>query len=120
MSEEIILKLVALCGSAIFLIVGLIQLRWPPKKINHVYGYRTPRSMKNMDTWVEANRFSSLMMVRLGMYMLFGGIVIAFLPQMHPTVYVGYILLVLPVAITMLVATEKHLKNVFDDHGQRR
>ncbi len=31
---------------AIFIIAGLIMLIFPPKKINSLYGYRTPRSMK--------------------------------------------------------------------------
>lgn len=120
MSEDTILKLVTVFSSAILLIVGLVQLRWPPKKINSFYGYRTPRSMRNQDTWVEANRFSSLLLVRLGMYLLFGGIVVAFLPTMHPMVYIAYLLLVLPMAIVLLVATERHLKNVFDERGLRK
>jgi hypothetical protein len=31
----------------------------PPKGINALYGYRTFRSMKNIDLWKEANQYSS-------------------------------------------------------------
>lgn len=31
----------------------------PPKKINHWYGYRTPRSMRSSEAWHFANRYSS-------------------------------------------------------------
>ena len=31
-------------------------LKKPPRKINSIYGYRTPRSMKDQETWDLANR----------------------------------------------------------------
>ncbi len=41
-----------------FVIIGLplYFLKRPPKKINGIYGYRTPRSMKNQEAWDLANR----------------------------------------------------------------
>ena len=36
--------------------IGLSFLKKPPKDINGAYGYRTPMSMKNQDTWDFAHR----------------------------------------------------------------
>ena len=36
---------------AIMFIVGRMMCKHCPKRINSVIGYRTTRSMKNMDTW---------------------------------------------------------------------
>ena len=52
----------------ILLILGIIFYKFPPKKINSVYGYRTPRSMTNQDTWDSANTFSSIWMIRFAVF----------------------------------------------------
>lgn len=43
----------------LILVLAVLFKRFPPKKINHIYGYRTPRSMKNQEAWDCANRYSS-------------------------------------------------------------
>lgn len=48
----------------IFFITGLITYYFPPKKINHLYGYRTPRSMKNQQNWDIAQQFSTNKMIQ--------------------------------------------------------
>ena len=40
----------------LMLVLSLIFFYFPPKKINLVYGHRTSMSMKNQDTWDEANK----------------------------------------------------------------
>lgn len=51
----------------ILVIAGIITLKFPPKKINSLYGYRTPSSMKNMERWTFAQKFSSYESIRLGL-----------------------------------------------------
>lgn len=50
----------------IFIIVGIITLKFPPKKINHLYGYRTPNSMKSQSRWDVAQLYSSKLMIIIG------------------------------------------------------
>lgn len=57
------LKMNLLIGS-VFFITGLITNAFPPIKINHLYGYRTPRSMKNQNNWDVAQRFSTKKMIQ--------------------------------------------------------
>jgi uncharacterized membrane protein len=36
---------------------------FPPKKINYLYGYRTSSSMKNIENWNLANKYSANLML---------------------------------------------------------
>lgn len=38
------------------LIIGIVMIKKPPKKINGLYGYRTSMSMKNQKTWDYAHK----------------------------------------------------------------
>ena len=71
--EFIIEKLVflsALVGT-IYVIAAVITHQFPPKKINHLYGYRTVSSMKTQDRWDFAQRFSTFQMIKAGIMMIF-------------------------------------------------
>ncbi len=43
----------------IFYVAGYIQFKYPPKKINHFYGYRTKKSMRSQEVWNYAQTFSA-------------------------------------------------------------
>lgn len=58
----------------IFIVVGLIQMIFPPKKINSLYGYRTPRSMKNIEVWNFAQKLSAKLLIALGSILILFGI----------------------------------------------
>ena len=53
-----------------FSLAGYITKRFPPKKINHLYGYRTKTSMRNQEVWDFAQRYSASEMIKLGIIML--------------------------------------------------
>lgn len=55
---------------AVFIIAGIILSLFPPKKINSIYGYRTASSMRNKETWDQANKYSSRLMIILGIVIL--------------------------------------------------
>lgn len=61
-----ILGLVLTSGGLIFLLAGWIQRRFPPKKINPFYGYRTSASMRNLEVWRFAQHYSAHKMMRMG------------------------------------------------------
>ena len=53
MSPEV--ELLVSIGYVILIVLfAIIVKTYPPKKINHFYGYRTSRSMKNQETWIVA------------------------------------------------------------------
>ncbi len=41
----------------IMVVFGKVFMKRPPSTINFAYGYRTKRSMKNMDTWIFAHKY---------------------------------------------------------------
>jgi len=43
------LFLIPSTSGLIFILAGFIMLKFPPKKINSLYGYRTSSSMKNQE-----------------------------------------------------------------------
>ena len=58
----------------ILLIVWVIVKLFPPKGINALYGYRTPRSMKDTESWDHAQRVSNLYMLGLAVaFLIIGG-----------------------------------------------
>lgn len=42
----------------ILLVISFIFKFFPPKNINSWYGYRTPRSKRNMENWKVANKYA--------------------------------------------------------------
>lgn len=101
-----------LCG-LIFLALSLVLLKWPPKEINVMYGYRTPSSMKDQKRWDFAQRFSSRRMLESGLVIL----AVSFLklvlgPDEMNEVYVGFSALFLSAAY-MIITTERALKKNF-------
>ena len=62
--------------SAVLIIAGWLMWKHCPKKINKFYGYRTKRSMKNMDTWKFAHEYCGKLWWKLGWIMLISSVVI--------------------------------------------
>lgn len=54
-----------------FLFVGVQLLFFPPKKIDSLYGYRTPRSMKNQENWDFAQKMAARTMIIFAFIFLF-------------------------------------------------
>ena len=48
---------------------GAVFLRWPPKEINGVYGYRTARSMASQEAWDFAHAYFGRLWIRTGLAM---------------------------------------------------
>lgn len=59
MTQDLIIHLII---SPPLLVIGYLFMRFPPKKINSFYGYRTPRSMRSQEAWDFANKYSSALM----------------------------------------------------------
>lgn len=110
--EQLLLGL----GYCVFLLIifGIFQ-RFPPKKINYLYGYRTGRSMKNQQTWKAANEYSTKLSIKLCLYSLVFPILLYF-------VYPEYNFLITVIVNTLLIIliywfTEAYLKERFNEDG---
>jgi len=105
----------------IFLILGVIQQYYPPKKINNWYGYRTTISQSSQRAWDEANRYSANYMIKLGIVVIILGIITTTLLHFIPmpvkvwnglTIFSVMLGGIMP-PLFMIVATEKHLQKQF-------
>lgn len=107
------------------IVAGKMMWKSSPGKINKVYGYRTKRSMKNMDTWEFAHEHCGRVWWRVGWVTLIVS-VLAQLPFMHSSEdvsgVVAGVISTLQVCILVLsiFSTERALKKTFYDDGTRR
>tara|TARA_B110000008_G_scaffold123263_1_gene125815 strand:+ start:1175 stop:1468 length:294 start_codon:yes stop_codon:yes gene_type:complete len=56
------------------MLLGFIMLRFPPKEINSIYGYRTKASMRNQKSWNFAQKQSSKLMIDISCYQIIFGL----------------------------------------------
>jgi uncharacterized membrane protein len=116
-SQEILLQLLI---GPLMLLISIIFIMFPPKKINFLYGHRTKMSMLNQDTWKEANSRSMKMMFLISvltcLIQLFA-MIIGF--ETEKTILYATIFLVAGLIIGLLLI-EKELKKIFDIQGNRK
>jgi uncharacterized membrane protein len=105
----------------IILAAGWMMVKYPPKKINHLYGYRTESSMRNQQTWDEANRFSGRLMIKIGWILLLVGLVLSLIfnagilrPSIQNVLRPAVLLISSVASAVILIAvTQKHLERTF-------
>ncbi len=100
------------------LIVSFVFMKFPPKKINYLYGYRTRRSMANQEIWKVANEYSAKMMVKITLIsMVFPPLLYFMFPEQNLliTIIIHTVLL-----LSSLYFTEKFLNSDFDKDGNSK
>ncbi|MGB1449269.1 MAG: SdpI family protein [Flavobacteriaceae bacterium] len=104
--------ILTLCGG-IFLLSGYIQLRFPPKKINHLYGYRTATSMRSQECWDFAQAFSAKKMIKMSTYIIALGLLSWFVDLQHFWAFGLALTIVILMPLLMLFQVERELKKRF-------
>lgn len=67
--------LIPLFTGFVFVLAGLVMLKFPPKNINGLYGYRTSSSMKNQQRWDFAQLYSSKEMIKTGVILMLSSLI---------------------------------------------
>ena len=107
------------------IVAGRWMWKHPPKEINAFLGYRTPRSMLNMDTWNFAHHHGGKRWWIIGWILLLPTVAI------HIPFYgkgedaigwmcIGVLLVQCTVLIASIFPTERALKKTFREDGTRR
>ncbi|MFC1562738.1 SdpI family protein [candidate division KSB1 bacterium] len=107
------LFIIPITTAPIFIIAGLIGQKFPPKKINGLYGYRTSNSMKSQERWDFAQRYSAREMIKWGLLMAligFIGLIIELKAGIEVAIGLGIVILFV---IILIIRTEKELKTRF-------
>jgi uncharacterized membrane protein len=100
-----------LCG-LIYIISGQLVLRYPSKKINDFYGYRTARSKRSQEHWDFAQKESSKYIIQSGYYCLLTCVPFILFETGKAAVWIAIILATLYPFIS-IIQTEKALKKKF-------
>lgn len=105
--------IVQLLTGTIFIVAGMIMLKWPPKKINWIYGYRTMSSMKSQDRWDFAQQYSAKEMIRFGTIQLMISLLSLFF---NPKEGIGTVIslgLLIAFTLVLIAKTERAIKEKF-------
>lgn len=94
-------------------IIGWYVLKYPPKKINKLYGYRTPRSTKSQEAWDYAQYHGTKRMIHGAQIMLLLGIAGLFTPPSETLAPWLAIFIVIACLCYPLILTERELKDKF-------
>ncbi|MES2487335.1 MAG: SdpI family protein [Bacteroidota bacterium] len=114
MMENYFGNVAVICG-LVFLIMGFIMYKWPPKTINWLYGYRTGSSMKSQERWVFAQKYSALQMIRSGGALLLMGLALGLFGADIPLITGAGTVGLLISAGYLLITTERAIKKRFDN-----
>lgn len=97
----------------IFIVLGFLMLKFPPRSVNSMVGYRTKQSKSSQNKWDFAQTYSAVQLIKSGII----GSVIAFaaiLPGLeeYKNAFVG-LAIVLLLVIFPFYKTEKAIKLKF-------
>ena len=107
-----------LTTNGLLFLLSLIFWKFPPKKINNFYGYRTHRSMQNQEIWDFANAtFNQSFLIYSGISFL-GGLLLANFSTKELT-WQPMVLVVLSILVC-IIKTERALSDNFNENGKRK
>lgn len=109
----------------VVIVTGRIMWKHYPKNINGLVGYRTTRSMKNMDTWRFANEHCGRLWYKMGLFMLAFSILVSVLllrtdDNTYSMISLIFVLFQCVVLILSIIPTEIALKKMFNEDGTRK
>lgn len=109
----------------LMILAGRMMWKHCPKKINGLLGYRTTRSMKNMDTWKFAHEYCGRLWWRIGWIMMIPSILVQlpFIRSADDVIGIagGIICTVQCIVLVVVIfPTENALKKTFNEDGTRR
>ena len=109
----------------VMVIAGRMMWKHCPKHINSMLGYRTTRSMKNMDTWKFAHNYCGKLWWKIGwiMIILSALIYIPLYQSDNNVIGIAGVVLITIQCIILIVSiypTEKALKEHFNNDRTRK
>lgn len=109
----------------IIALAGWMMWKHCPQDINAAYGYRTRRSMRNMDTWKFAHAHCGRLWWKLGLALLAPSILLQIPFTKSSSALIGVVGIIIMAVQAALIAvsmlpTEAALKRTFKDDGTRR
>jgi|SRR5690606_17855597 len=93
--------------------VGVVLFYFPPKKINGLYGYRTPASMQSPETWKFAQRYSAIRAMIAGALAMVLSLLIHMMELNDDLDLAGEIAVILFTVLYLIIGTERAINKRF-------
>lgn len=103
--------------NGLLFLLSLIFYYRPPKKINGLYGYRTPRSMANQEVWDFANSLFNKLFLQYSGISFVAALLFAFVATKISWQPIAIMVITLGVCV---IKTEQELNRNFDKEGRRK
>ena len=104
--------------NGLLFLISVLFWKFPPKKINSIYGYKTPKAMQNQQIWDYANTsFNKSLLIYAGISFLASLAFVTFLNAVLTWQPMAFVFLSIIVSI---VKTEKGLTENFTDEGEKK
>ncbi|WP_397445079.1 SdpI family protein [Polaribacter sp. R77954] len=107
-----------LTTNGVLFLISVIFWKFPPKKINNIYGYRTPKAMQNQQIWDFANNTFNEAFLKYSGFSFLAALLLATITKValswEPMVLVALSLLV------SIVKTERSINDNFTDEGKKK
>lgn len=104
--------------NGLLFLLSFIFWKFPPKKINSIYGYKTPKAMQNQQIWDFANAtFNKSLLIYASISFIAGLVFAQFLNVELTWQPMAFVLLSILVSI---VKTERALTDNFTEEGKKR
>ncbi|MDR6301096.1 SdpI family protein [Mesonia maritima] len=100
-------------SGVVFAVVGFIMYKFPPKEINSLYGYRTRKSMESQEKWDFSQRYSAVLMIKVGLIFCGISLLKIFIELSMETILIAEIFILLLGVGLLLYLTEKAIKDKF-------
>ena len=104
--------------NGLLLFFSIVFYFFPPKKINHIYGYRTKRSMLNDTIWQFANQQFIIALLKYSSLGLVAAVVFASLGSGQIN-WQPMVILLFSLGAAIL-KTEQSLNTHFDEEGNKK
>ena len=104
--------------NGLLFLLSILFYKFPPKKINRLYGYRTVKAMQNQQIWDFANGiFNKNLLIYSGISLL-GSVLLASFTSKELTWQP--MLLVLLCIVVSILKTERSLTDNFTEEGNKK
>lgn len=103
--------------NGLLFLISIIFWKFPPKKINSFYGYKTNKAMLNQDIWDFANAVFNKNLLRYAGISFLAAIVLAAIASKELS-WQPMVLILLTILVSFM-KTERALKDNFTEEGER-
>jgi uncharacterized membrane protein len=107
-----------LTTNGLLFLLSIIFWKFPPKKINNLYGYRTFKAMQNQDIWNSANATFNKNLLMYAGFSFIAAMLLANFTTKELT-WQPMVLAILSIIVS-IIKTERALSDNFTEEGKRK